>query len=126
MHRNADGPGQFWARYKELAISDVETGKKIGVGKSTFATWRMKDRYPPADRAVAIAQALDTTVEWLVTGDTAYRVRMDPVGESIQDVVEMLAEIDKTRLSIIKSLLSDMAAQAKKEGVISKHIIATA
>ena len=60
----------FWERYKALrsGLSDREISERTGIKPSTLSQWQIKDRLPHAIEAVKIAKALDTTVEYLVTG----------------------------------------------------------
>jgi SOS-response transcriptional repressor LexA len=51
---------KFTARY---------LSEQINVPETTISTWRYKRTIPRADQAVKIAQFLDTTVEYLITGE---------------------------------------------------------
>jgi hypothetical protein len=59
---------QFWARYKRLAKKDLPVLVKTGILQPTLSSWRTKKIFPRANEAVAIAAALNTTVEFLVSG----------------------------------------------------------
>jgi len=59
---------QFWLRYKSLAEKDLPITVKTGIHLSTLSTWRRKNIFPRADDALKIADALDTTVDYLVSG----------------------------------------------------------
>jgi len=63
--------GLFWARYKKLVIKDLSVVMKTGIRFSTLSTWKSKKTYPRADDACKIAKTLNTTVEYLVTGEEA-------------------------------------------------------
>ncbi|NIZ19111.1 XRE family transcriptional regulator [Entomospira culicis] len=64
----------FWLRFDQLAKARGLINKEIytqaGIAPNTFSQWRLNDRIPPADRAQALAHVLDTTVEYLVTGQS--------------------------------------------------------
>ena len=62
---------QFWLRYKSLAEKDLPITVKTGIHLSTLSTWRRKNIFPRADDALKIADALGTTVEYLVAGRNA-------------------------------------------------------
>ena len=54
-----------------IGISSKKLAEISGVSLAAICTYRSKKCViPPADVAVAIAQALNTTVEYLVCGDT--------------------------------------------------------
>jgi transcriptional regulator with XRE-family HTH domain len=64
----------FWDTVKET-IRDHDTtqewvAKKAGVSFNTLHGWISKGVLPRADDAVRIARALNTSVEYLVTGGT--------------------------------------------------------
>lgn len=63
----------FFNRLKEL-VRDRETTIEdfltaFDISRDTYNTWRKRGIYPRADQATAIARALNTTVEYLVTGE---------------------------------------------------------
>jgi len=59
---------EFWLRYNSIVEKDTEIISKTGIKQSTLSTWVAKHRFPGADDAVKIANALERTVEWFVTG----------------------------------------------------------
>lgn len=64
----------FWLRVKnKLDFHDFtqrELAFKINESYNTLQSWINRDRLPNAEQAVKIAEALNTTVEFLVTGTT--------------------------------------------------------
>ena len=58
----------FWLRFDELVSKDFPVLLKTGIAQSTLSTWRAKKAFPRADEAYLIAQALNVTVEYLITG----------------------------------------------------------
>jgi transcriptional regulator with XRE-family HTH domain len=60
---------KFWERYGELAKKDLPVLLRTRVKQSTLSTWRSKKKFPRADIAVKIALSLDTSVEYLVSGE---------------------------------------------------------
>ena len=100
----------FWERLKqEIKRNDTTQewlAKKIDVPFGTLRKWLSRQTMPNADQAVAMAEALGTTVEYLVTGEKpgfisnddksllekAYRYRkvietLDSLPETIRDPV---------------------------------------
>jgi transcriptional regulator with XRE-family HTH domain len=65
--------GLFWQRFKDLSGKDLPVILKTNIRQSTISMWRLRKTYPRADESVKIAKALNTTVEFLVTGrDSAH------------------------------------------------------
>jgi hypothetical protein len=60
---------RFWERYGNLAVKDLPVILRARIKQSTLSTWRSKHKFPRADMAVRIARSLNTTVEYLVTGE---------------------------------------------------------
>ncbi|MBQ9281415.1 MAG: helix-turn-helix transcriptional regulator [Treponema sp.] len=62
----------FWLRVKEkLDYQDLtqrELADKIDESYNTLQSWINRDRLPNAEQAVKVADALNTSVEFLVTG----------------------------------------------------------
>ena len=59
---------QFWHRYKELADKDLPIILRTGISQPTLSSWKSRGIFPRADQAYLIAEAIGTTVEYLVTG----------------------------------------------------------
>ena len=62
----------FWERFEQALednnITASELSRTIGVASSVIYAWKMRDSIPRADVAVKVAEELNTTVEYLVTG----------------------------------------------------------
>ena len=63
---------KFWKNLKDELEYNMMTQKQLAdsikVSYNTFQSWITKDRLPNAEQAVKIAMALNTSVEYLVTG----------------------------------------------------------
>lgn len=64
---------QFWKNVKDELeynlMSQKELSESINLSYNTLQSWITKDRLPDAENAVKIAKKLNTTVEYLVTGE---------------------------------------------------------
>ena len=62
----------FWRRVKEILdykdLTQRELAEKINEQYNTLQSWINRDRLPNAEQAVKVADALNTSVEFLVTG----------------------------------------------------------
>ena len=63
---------QFWINVKDELdynlMTQKELAESINISYNTLQSWITKDRLPDAENAVKIADKLNTTVEYLVTG----------------------------------------------------------
>ncbi|ADK81286.1 helix-turn-helix domain-containing protein [Sediminispirochaeta smaragdinae] len=110
----------FWERLKTLIKEQKTTqewvANKTGVSFGTFRKWMSRKTMPNADQAVEIAEVLDTTVEYLVTGKNPDNWQ---VPKRYADIVEDLEALDEKDLETVRALtssLADRSAQrAKRE-----------
>ncbi len=63
----------FWKRIdslrKSMNITQKELAYKIGISLNTLISWVSRDTVPSGSHCYKIANALDVTVEYLITGD---------------------------------------------------------
>lgn len=100
--------------YKRVHIKLIEMDRKrawlleqTGIKPSTWSSWEKYGRIPPADRALAIAQALGVTLEYLIAGkETPFDFRgCDPlVGQICQQVMRMDEPQLRRVLTVVNSL----------------------
>jgi transcriptional regulator with XRE-family HTH domain len=83
---------QFWERYKKLIKKDLPIILNTGIKQSTLSSWRMKNIFPRADDAYLIATAVNTTVEYLVTGQDKNNTACSVVALEIAMTVDKLTE----------------------------------
>lgn len=62
----------FWLRVKDRldykGITQKDLAAKVGESYNTLQSWINRDRLPNAEQAVRIADAVSSSVEYLVTG----------------------------------------------------------
>ena len=106
----------YWERVKEVIQAQNTTqewvSKKSQIKFGTFRGWITKNRLPNADQAVSIAQALDTTVEYLVTG-TDYT---DPWIRENQNIIIYCKQLSPEALKLLKVQLKAQAEAMGKVG----------
>lgn len=82
----------FWKNVnlliKRLDTTQEPICQNLGISINTLRGWIAKDLLPRADDALKIAQALDTTVEYLFTGE-------EPNGGIPKDVLVTAWEISR-------------------------------
>ena len=87
----------FWLRVKAKLdyqnCTQRELAEKIGESYNTLQSWINRDRLPNAEQAVKVAEALHTSVEFLVTGKTAHKT--DGHSKAISLLEEAIATLQK-------------------------------
>jgi len=95
----------FWKRYKKLAPKDHPIVLKTGIRQSTLSTWKKKSLYPRADDTCLIADALNTSMEYLVTGQN---IDASDFSVSACELNGFVKQLSEEGLQILKSLASDL------------------
>ena len=74
----------------EKKVSKVELAKYANITTQTFYDWKKKGSVPSADVAVKIAEYLNTSVEFLVTGTEkdSYKGRFEKLVKDMQGVID--------------------------------------
>ena len=96
--------------YKGMPVKEL--AHKTGIPKQTIDKYLLSNsRMPSVDNAVSIAQALDVTVEYLVTGkknpvDKALVKQFSPETRSIIECIEPLSAENR---KIIKTAVTELA-----------------
>jgi transcriptional regulator with XRE-family HTH domain len=96
---------QFWLRYKLLVEKDFPVVLQTSIPHSTLSTWKSKNKFPRVDEAYKIAQALKTTVEYLVTGQDS----ANPTCSSAAIQIAMVADqLDKEGRDTLKNVVNSL------------------
>lgn len=97
----------FWQNVKTEIRNQNTTqewvANRVGVRADTFSRWIQRDTIPTADQAVAIAEALETTVEALVRGPKA-----DPRERQIDEINRHLRALDDDQLRMFLSMIGGL------------------
>ena len=72
---------------KRKKLSQTELAKKIGVTKSTIYRYESNTLSPSLDKAILLAQILDTTLDYLAGLDKIPKIKIDNLSE---DQIEWL------------------------------------
>jgi transcriptional regulator with XRE-family HTH domain len=98
--------------YKRVHLRLVEIEHKrswllvqTGVKPSTWSSWEKNGRVPPADRALAIADALGVSLEFLLTGrETAFDMRQS--NPLVVQIFNQLKFLDDRQLREVLTLVN--------------------
>ena len=83
---------EYWDRVKCLLKTQNKSQKELceitGLNLGSFKGWLVKERLPDAEDSVKIAAALNTSVEYLVTGHEAnlYKEKYDLLVKAIKEL----------------------------------------
>ena len=87
---------EFWRKVKELIKSQKLTQEKIcktcDISLATFVSWIHNERLPDLISAIKIAESLNTSVEYLVSGKTPKQ----PKDLSKEQAIELAQKIIDT------------------------------
>lgn len=100
---------QFWLRYSELAPKDLVVILKTNINQPALSNWKKKKIFPRADEACLIADALNTSVEYLVKGKDENRKDVPAAAGGFavdsSQVTEKDLQIFKTAISAIRKII---------------------
>jgi transcriptional regulator with XRE-family HTH domain len=111
----AKDAGAFWTRYKRLAKKGLPILVKTGILRPTLSSWRTKKIFPRANETVAIAAALNTTVEFLVNGKDTGNANVSPAAMNIAITADTInTEDQKVLAAVAESLALKYPVSRKK------------
>jgi transcriptional regulator with XRE-family HTH domain len=82
--------------------------RKTGISKGTFSSWKSRGLMPRADAAFRIAEALEVSVEYLLTGADTGGSASNP---RIQEIIEKMVLFDNTDVEAIGALVKTMSGR---------------
>jgi transcriptional regulator with XRE-family HTH domain len=100
--------------YKRVHLRLVEIERKrpwllvqTGIKPSTWSSWETHSRVPPADRALAIADALGLSLEFLLSGrETVFDLRLS--NPLVVQIFNQLKLLDEHQLREVLTLVNTM------------------
>ena len=105
----------FWDRVKAEVKSQNTTqdwvAKKAGVSFNTLRGWITKNRLPDAEESVSIANSLNTTVEFLVSGTDS----TDPWLREHRQIIEDLKVLTSESLAEKEAMIHAAAEIRRRE-----------
>ena len=102
----------------ELTYQDIqikELTKKTGISKNTIGNYLTgHNSLPTVDKAVEIAQALNVSVEYLVTGKQPELSQTERLPAKMQKIIDEISELDDVDFNSVLLLLSGMKKRYKQ------------
>jgi transcriptional regulator with XRE-family HTH domain len=105
---------QFWLRYQRFVTKDLPILLKTNISQSTLSTWKQKKIFPRADIAFLIANAIDTTVEYLVTGQDTSNIVCSSDSLEVAIIADNLTEEGLHILKCVATSLESKYSKKKK------------
>jgi transcriptional regulator with XRE-family HTH domain len=107
--------------YKRVHLRLVEIERKrswllvqAGVKPSTWSSWETHGRVPPADRALAIADALGLSLEFLLSGrETAFDMRQS--NPLVVQIFNQLKFLDDHQLREVLTFVNTMRLDQRSQ-----------
>ena len=104
--------------YKRVGVKLIEMEKKrswllaqTGIKASTWSSWEKYGRMPPADRALAIADSLGLTLEFLITGRQS-ALDFRTTSPLVLEIYQKLADMDEPRLRRVLTMVNSIRLEA--------------
>jgi transcriptional regulator with XRE-family HTH domain len=100
-----------------LGMEQKELATKTGLSLKTIENYVKKDSsVPSADKAVAIAQALGVTVEYLITGKKTKKEPIPAIPPQHKEVMDIVSKLSKYNYEVITYLAKTLLnLQAKNK-----------
>jgi transcriptional regulator with XRE-family HTH domain len=99
-----------------IGLNQKEFAAKAGIKKRALDAYLgVQNSMPPADAAVKIAAALETSVEYLVTGKEYKLKELRAKYLKFHDILEDLAVLPVDTLVPIKAMIKTFANQKRKK-----------
>lgn len=102
----------FWERVDDLldqkGITKKELAEKVDIDPSTISKGLKENTMPAADKAVLIAQFLNTSVEYLVTGKNSIKEEINDLYKHSSLIKKLDTIPEETRASI-ELMISDLS-----------------
>ena len=99
--------------YLELTVKELSA--KTGIAKGTLDCYLgIRASMPPADIALKIANALDVTVEYLITGQEAKK-QDKLLNHNIRSIIQILAELNEKDIETILGLSNVLKQQSERK-----------
>ena len=98
---------------KQKSWSQNDLAKKAGISYAQLSRYEIKGSQPPAEVLNKLAEALDTTVDFLINGDTSEKAKSTlKDAELLQQfkAVEQMSDDDRT---VIKKVIGAFITQSK-------------
>lgn len=102
--------------YKEFAdlcqkrnVTPYRVAKECGFSNVTLSDWKNKGSTPRADKLIAVARYLGTTVEYLVTGETSEPLPSVMLSEEEEGLLAAYRSLNDTGKNKVAEYIRDLS-----------------
>jgi transcriptional regulator with XRE-family HTH domain len=101
---------------KNNSISQKELAGKIGLRRPSISEWKKKGTYPYVDVAIKIAEILNVSVEYLVTGEDGLN---SDERELLADYLSLNDDGKKAALAALRGFAAAYPKKGKESGSLT-------
>jgi transcriptional regulator with XRE-family HTH domain len=84
---------------------------QTGIKPSTWSSWEKFGRMPPADRALAVADCLGLTLEFLITGRQS-ELDFRRTSPQVLEINQKLADMDEQQLRRVLTMVNTIRLES--------------
>lgn len=107
----------------EKKISQSELAKQIGIRQSTISGWRQRFNEPEAELLEPIAEALNVSLQWLITGTESVTPSLPTFPEDKQKLLDYYDQCNNEGKNRILEQAEFIAMKHPQQGKSSEYKI---
>ena len=111
------------ATAEQKNIKQADIAKAIGKGTSQITNWKNRNSDPPLEHLPAIAQLLNVSIEWLITGTESAAITLPTFSEDKQQLLSYYDHCNNEGKNRILEQAEFIAAKYPQQGKSSEYKI---
>jgi transcriptional regulator with XRE-family HTH domain len=98
---------------KRKNLSQTDLANAVGISYAQIGRYETKDTQPPAEVLKKIADALDTTVDFLISGDTDEKAKSALKDSELLQQFKAVEQMNEEDRSVVKRLIDAFITKGK-------------
>ena len=98
---------------KKKSLSQTDLAQKVGLSYAQIGRYETKGAQPPAEALKKIADASDTTVDYLIYGDTEEKAKASLKDSELLQQFKALEQLDDNDKNTIKNIIDAFVKRSK-------------
>jgi len=98
---------------KQKSWSQNDLAKKAGISYAQLSRYEIKGSQPPAEVLNKLAEALDTTVDFLINGDTSEKAKSTLKDAELLQQFKAVEQMNDDDRTVIKKVIGAFITQSK-------------
>lgn len=98
---------------KRKNLSQTDLANAVGISYAQIGRYETKDTQPPAEVLKKIADALDTTVDFLISGDTDEKAKSALKDSELLQQFKAVEQMNDEDRSVVKRLIDAFITKGK-------------